>query len=168
MSERILIAKITTAHGIKGFVKLKLYIENPKDIEDYNPLFLNNHSDETITVKLKNAIKGGWVAEIDGVTDRNRAEELRNTNLYINESALPEADENEFYYKDLVDMTVLNNEKQNFGTVLSFQNFGAGDLIEIRPLNGDTFFFPLNNDTCPTIDKEKKTIQTVDIQDYIF
>ncbi|MGB1077571.1 MAG: ribosome maturation factor RimM [Bdellovibrionales bacterium] len=167
MSNRIKIAKITTAHGIKGFVKLKLFAEDPKDIEQYNPLFIEDTND-TLTVELKNAIKGGWVAKIDGIDTRNQAEELRNKNLYIDESALPEASEDEFYYKDLIGMAILDNNKNIFGKVLSTQNYGAGDLLEIQPNNGATFFFPLNSDTCPIIDNDKKTIQTVDIENFVF
>ena len=168
MNKKLCIAKITTAHGIKGFVKLKIHIENPKDLETYNPLYIGDDTNETITITLKNAIKGGWVAQIDGITDRNRAEELRNTNLFIDEDRLPAPEEGEFYYKDLVGMTVLDNDKNDFGKVISTQDFGAGDLLEIKPNNGDIFFLPLNDDICPSIDKESKTIQTVDINDYIF
>jgi 16S rRNA processing protein RimM len=166
--ERIRVAKITTAHGIKGFVKLKLYLEDPKDLEQYNPLFTDETSNKTLKITLKNAIKGGWVAHVDGVIDRNKAEELRNTSLFIKEDMLPDASDDEFYYKDLIGMTILDNSNKPFGEVLSTQDFGAGDLLEIKPADGATFFFPLNEKTCPTIDNDKRTIQTIDIKDYIF
>ncbi len=166
--DRLCVAKITTAHGIKGFVKLKVFTEIPKDIENYNPLYTSNTGSDTLTLTLKNAIKGGWVASIDGITDRNRAEELRNTELFINRTSLPEKEDDEFYYDELINMVVLDNDNQEFGYVVSVQDFGAGDLLEIKPKAGKTFFFPLNPNTCPTIDTDNKTIQTVDIEDYIF
>ena len=168
MSNRIRVAKITTAHGIKGFVKVKLYLENPKDIEQYNPLFTSQDKDQTLTLKLKNSIKTHWVAEIEGISDRNRAEELRGQELFIEESDLPEIEEGKFYHKDLIGMNILDNNQTIFGEVLSIQNYGAGDLLEIKPFKGATFFFPFNDDSCPTIDGDKKTIQTKDIESFIF
>ncbi len=168
MSERICVAKITSAHGIKGFVKVKIFTDKPTDLEQYNPLFVSKSTDKTLTITLKNSVKTQWVAEIEGITDRNQAEELRGTELFIEENALPSPDEGEFYYKDLIGMTVLNHEGTLFGTVLAVQNFGAGDLLEIKPPTGDSFYFPFNDEHCPLVDQEKKIIHTKDIESFIF
>ena len=53
--------------------------------------------------------------EFDGVNDRNKAEGLRNTSLFIKEDMLPEASDDEFYYKDLIGMTILDNSNKPFG-----------------------------------------------------
>mgnify|MGYP000209234939 CR=1 FL=1 len=65
--KRLCVARIATAHGIKGYVRAKIFMENPHDIEDYNPLFTSETGAETLHVTLKNPIKNQWLVEIKGV-----------------------------------------------------------------------------------------------------
>ena len=84
---RICVAKITTAHGVRGLVKLKIYAEDIALID--GALFTEETGDNTITLTLKSATNKFWLAEIEGITDRTQAEKLRGTELYVARSALP-------------------------------------------------------------------------------
>lgn len=151
-SARLLIAKITTAHGVKGLVKLHYYGENPDDLAAYNPLFMSENGSETMVVNLKNRVKGGFVAEIEGLSDRNGAEALRGQKLYIESTARPDTAEGEFYHSDLIGCRALE-QGQEIGSVIAVENFGAGDLLEIKPVDGgETFYLPFNDETVPQID----------------
>ncbi len=167
-SSRFRIAKITSAHGIKGFVKMKFFIDDLSILENAPPLFIGETSNDTFILTLKNAVKTQWVVQIAGVTDRNRAEELRGTELFIENSTLPSAPEGSFSQQDLIGMTILDSTHTPFGEIIAVQNFGAGDLLEINPLTGSTFYFPFNEDTCPVIDIQNKTIETKGLKDFIF
>jgi 16S rRNA processing protein RimM len=141
-TKKLHIADIRTAHGIRGLVKLAVYLESPKDIENYNPV--HDASGRAYTIILKNAIKGEWLAEVNGITDRNAAELLRGTELFIDRSQLPETEGDEIYLEDLVGCDAINSEGHKIGEVISVDNFGASDLIEIKPLDGSkTFYLPI-------------------------
>lgn len=157
MTQRICIAKIATAHGIKGFVKLHVFADDPHLAN--GKLFTSDDGDKTLTLKLKNATAKHWLAEIEGITDRTAAEKLRGTELYIDKSALPEPDENEFYIADLIGMTCFNENKKEIGTIIAVENFGAGDLLEIQPNGGESFYLPFNDDTILEITDEYLIIQ---------
>lgn len=153
--DRILIGKICTAHGIKGLVKVKFYGENIDLLDQHGPLYTEKSGSKCIELTVKNAMKDQWVCSIKGVNDRNQAEELRNTELFTYEDNLPDIkDDNEFYYKDLVGMGVRDESDNKIGTIISVHNFGAGDLLEIRPDTGSSFYLPFTKEHVPSIDSE--------------
>ena len=156
-SPRILIAEIAAAHGIKGFVKLTYFGEDIRDTEDYNPFFTTESGANTLVLQVKNAIKGGYVAAIDGITDRTQAEALRGTRLYIERSKLKQPEENEYYHTDLVGCVVLENNIE-IGKVIAVDDFGAGALLDIRPASGSSFYLPFKGDFVGTVDIAAKTI----------
>ncbi len=166
--ERICVAQITTAHGIKGFVRLKIFTENPEELENYNPLFTSKDKDDTLIVKLKNPVKNQWLAEIEGIDDRNDAEKLRGIELFINADVLPAIeDENTFYQRDLVGLMAVTKSGQDVGEVLKIENFGAGDLIEIKPSGSSSFYLPFKDTYVGNVDLEERTLEVFDYEDYI-
>lgn len=157
--KRILIAEITTAHGIKGFVKVRSYAEDENLLEEP----LADESGKVFSLRLKNAIKGDWIAQIEGVNDRNAAETLRGTKLYINRAALPETDDGEYYIEDLKGLRVLDESGKEIGTLTGVENFGAGDLLDIKPMSGQSFYLPFTKDVQVDLKGRTITIQMPEI-----
>ena len=162
---RILIGEISTAHGIKGYVKVRSFVENEKLFESPS-LFTDEISNKTITLKLKNAIKNDWIAKVIGVDDRNAAELLRGTQLYLNRNDLPDIDDGEFYIEDLKGMKVVNSDNQEIGIIVTVENFGAGDLMDIKPPNGPSFYIPFTDDTVINVDMDNGVI-TIDMPEVL-
>ena len=149
MSKRICIAKIATAHGIRGLVKLHVFADDKSLVN--GALYTDEAGDSTLNITLKNATSKHWLAEVEGVKDRNEAEALRGTLLYIDRDILPQADEGEFYVSDLIDLEAVDEDGASIGKVIAVENFGAGDLLEIKPAIGESFYLPFNDDTVPEI-----------------
>lgn len=155
--KRLCIAKIAAAHGVKGLVKLHVFAEN---IDLLNgKLFTSESGEDTLSITLKNATAKHWLAEIDGITDRDAAEALRGTNLYIDKSALPAPDEGEVYISDLIGLTAIDKDGQEIGKVIAVDNFGAGDLLEIQPIGAESFYLPFNDDTVLEIQDDKIIVE---------
>ena len=145
---KVCIGQIVNVHGIKGAVKIRPYLKNPMDIGRFGALSdKENHHAFTVTAQAR---KGDFVlASIQGVTDRTTAERFKGLNLYINRDQLPPTDG--FYYCDLIGMKVLENG-QPFGTVLSVQNYGAGDILDVKTVKGRVFSFDFSKATFPRVD----------------
>jgi 16S rRNA processing protein RimM len=122
---RILIARILGPHGIKGQVKIKSFTTEPKSITTYGPLHLADGRVIEIT-KLSPA-KDHFICTLKNVTDRNQSETLKGE-LFVDREKLPVTDE--IYLADLEGKAVVSADK-TVGEVTGFQNFGAGDLMEL-------------------------------------
>jgi 16S rRNA processing protein RimM len=95
------------------------------------------------------------IARIKGVTTREGAEALNHTKLYIARSRLPEREEEEWYHADLIGLAAVDSGGTPIGTVIAVQNFGAGDLIEVKPATGGpTVLVPFTRDAVPEVDVE--------------
>lgn len=155
--KKLHIADIRTAHGIRGLVKMAIYLEDAKDIENYNPV--QGNDGKSYHVVLKNPIKGEWLAEVNGISDRNQAELLRGIELYINREQLPETDSDEIYLEDLVGCDAINSEGHKIGEIISVDNFGASDLIEIKPIDGSkTYYLPISEPFVQDIDLDQHIV----------
>ncbi len=125
---------------MRGLVKLRVYLENPHDIENFENLTDSNGN--PYRLKLKNPIKTDWVAEIETVTNRTHAELLRNTDLFVTRDDLPDLDSDEVYYHDLIKRPVKNKAGDVIGVIEDVNNFGASDVLLIKPIAGKDFFIP--------------------------
>jgi 16S rRNA processing protein RimM len=93
------------------------------------------------------------VARLAGVADRTAAEKLGNLDLYIARARLPPAEADEFYHADLIGLTAIGTDGRELGTVIAIHNFGASDLIEMRPTQGGaTVMLPFTEAIVPVVD----------------
>src|SRR3954447_23832474 len=136
-SSLVCVGRIGAAHGTRGEVKLWSFTADPMAIKDYGALTSDDGA-RTFTIASLRPGKDFLVARLAGVNDRDAAEKLTNTELFIARERLPAADTDEFYHTDLIGLAAVDRTGNKFGTVVAVHNFGAGDLIEVQPLNGST------------------------------
>lgn len=160
-NDLVLMAEVVGVHGIKGAVKLKILSDDPEALPDYAP-FCDATRKKTFEILSVQQHGGTYLADIEGITDRNAAEKMRGTKLYVPRDRLPEIDEEEtFYHVDLIGLAARWPDGKPMGKVVSVANFGAGDLIEIRPAKGASFYVPFTGDAVPEVDIKGGTI-TID------
>lgn len=148
---RILLGQIGSAHGIRGHVSIRTYTEDPEAIATYGPL-MDKSGRRLFKIKIVRVTEKGVVAQIDGVSDRNAAEALRNEELYIDRSQLPATDAAEYYHADLIGLITVDELGQTTGRIIGVYNFGAGDLLEVQFDAGDTEFIPFSDACVPNVD----------------
>jgi len=162
VANRICVARIGAAHGVRGEVKLWSFTEDPAAVAQYGPLETQDGT-RCFEIEALRAAKDHFVARIAGVNDRDAAEKLRNIELYIPRARLPKIEEADtFYHADLVGLDAVTPEGARVGTVHALHNFGAGDIIEIAPAGGgDPLMLPFNETTVPKIDVAARQIVVV-------
>ena len=128
MTAPILIGRILGAHGIRGAVKLKSFAAEPAAIARYKPL--TTADGRVIEILRVKPAADAFIADLKDVRDRNQAEALAGTDLYVAREALPAPADGEIYLADLVGKPVHAGEKA-LGSVAGIQNYGAGDLLEL-------------------------------------
>jgi 16S rRNA processing protein RimM len=143
---------IAAPHGVKGQVRIKSFTAEPGDLAAYGPLF-DEASTRSFEVAVVGTAKGVLICRIAGVDDRDAAEALRGTGLFVDRSTLPAiADPDEFYYADLIGLAAIDDQGRTLGAVKAVLDFGAGDLLEIQlEESGKTVLLPFSRETVPEI-----------------
>ena len=127
--DKILVGKIVAPQGIRGEVRIQTYSEKPAD---FQKLKIQSTKFADGDFKFVRAVPNSTVviAKIRGFDDRNAAETLRGTELFVTRDSLPKLAYNEYYQADLIGFDVVRNGIK-IGIVDCFQNYGAGDIIEL-------------------------------------
>lgn len=150
--KRICIARIGAAHGVRGEVRLWSFTTDPLAVARYGPL--ESAAGDRLEITALRPAKDCLVARFAGVNDRTAAARLVNLELFVPRGQLPEPDDaEEYYHADLIGLAAVDGTGELLGKVVAIQNFGAGDLIEIRPpKGGETLLLPFTRATIPVID----------------
>lgn len=130
----IAVGHIGAAHGIKGWVWIQARTESPDSIFGYQPWYLKTRDGFRLVKVLDWRDQGkGVVALLDVTPDRNAAELLRNTEIWVPKNALPVLEEGDYYWSDLVDLEVRTESGLVLGVVESLMETGSNDVLVVRP-----------------------------------
>ena len=148
---RVCLGQFGAAHGVRGEIRVYSFTADPTAIASYGPL--ESEDGRVFEIEAMRPAKDHFVARISGVADRNAAEILKNVKLYVPRERLPEAAPEEFYHADLIGLAAHGLDGRELGTVVAVQNFGAGDLIEMKPeAGGKTELLPFDEFHVPIVD----------------
>ena len=142
--------------GIKGEVKLKSYTEVPENLFSYKVFYLDNSS-KPINLTFIRKVKQNLICKVENITTRNDAEKLRGLKLFINRNKLSKLSDDEFYQVDLLGFKVYNLQRESFGSIISFNDFGGGLLVEVN-INGKVFYLPMSSNFLKDINYVKKEV----------
>jgi 16S rRNA processing protein RimM len=146
----VLLAAVIGAQGLKGEVKAKVFTATPDSLPRYGVLHTKDGRKFSITA-FRISKEGEAVIAFEGIRDRNAAEALKGTELFVSRNALPEADDDEFYHADLIGLEAQDSEGRVIGKISALHNFGAGDVMEIALPDGDHVLIAFTRETVPTI-----------------
>ena len=154
---RVCVGRIAGAHGVQGLIRINSYTEDPMDVAAYGPV-TDENGERMFELQVKRMTKTQVVARIKGVMDRNAAEALQGLRVYILREVMPPTEDDEFYCEDLVGLSAETVDGKSLGNVLSLQEFGAGEMLEIGRRRGGTMLVPFTKDIVPRVDLEAKRV----------
>lgn len=161
MADRVRVARIGAAHGIRGEVKLWPFTQDPMDVANYGELETEDGA-RRFTIEAVRPAKDFLVARIAGITDREAAEKLTNLELFVPRERLPDIeDDDTYYHADLIGLAAVTAGGETIGTVTAIHNFGAGDIIEITPAQGAVLMLTFTETAVPKVDLAAKQIVVV-------
>jgi 16S rRNA processing protein RimM len=136
---QVTLAAIAGAHGVHGEVRLKLFAETIESLSRYKAV---QAGERQLTIKSVKSSGGMPVVRFAEIADRNAAEALRGQLLTVPRAALPPLEEGEYYHADLIGLACVSAEGGELGTIVSVENFGAGDILEIEKPDGKRSMLP--------------------------
>ncbi|WP_245620055.1 ribosome maturation factor RimM [Phenylobacterium immobile] len=146
----IMVARVAGAFGVRGEVRITTFTADPLSLTDYGAL-LRQDGSAGLTLSAIRPAKGGVIARAKEIESREQAEALRGLRLFIPRDRLPEPDEDEFYLADLIGLLIVSPSGETMGTVKSVHDFGAGDLIEVQPEAGPSWWLPFTRENVPEV-----------------
>jgi 16S rRNA processing protein RimM len=151
MSARlVLIGRVAGAFGVKGEVRITAFGEDPLALLSYRDLKRGDGSPAFTLISGRTA-KGELIAKTRDVLVKEAIDALRGLDLYVPRDALPPPEEDEFYLADLIGLRAETPQGKGLGAVKAVHNFGAGDMLEIAPDVGESFFLPFTREAVPEV-----------------
>jgi 16S rRNA processing protein RimM len=147
----IQMAVIGAAHGIKGELRVKTFTGDPLALGDYGPLYAKDGR----AFEIANIRPAGDVVVVrfKSVADRNAAETLTGTELFVDRAALPDDfEEGEFYHADLIGLAVRDETGAELGTIIAVHNFGGGDILDISYKSRRGVLVPFTEAAVPVVE----------------
>ena len=141
-ADAIEVGRIADAWGIKGWFKVLSHSADPQALFSSKRWFIqpSERGAKTFSGTLKLAIKEAKthsdtvVATAKGIDDRTAAEALRGARIFVSRASFPTADKDEFYWVDLIGLTVTNREGINLGEVKELLSTGPQTVLVMEYL----------------------------------
>jgi 16S rRNA processing protein RimM len=137
---RITLAVVAGAHGVRGQLRLKLFCESADSLSRHERLYVAGAPRRLLGLKVSGKTV---LATFEDIADRNAAEAFRGALIEIDRADLPPLGEGEYYHADLIGLAAVDRAGNAVGTVVAVENFGAGDLVEIARDGAKTSLIPL-------------------------
>ena len=151
----ILAGSIVGLHGLKGYIKVKSFLENPKDLFHFDKYFIKNVSFSSLQLKFNK--KSVFICELVGINSMEEAKNFVKADIFICRSSLPETDEDEIYLNDLISFNVELETGLCLGKLEKFYDFGGGPIIGVKHGNEEKML-PFSRNFITNIDRDSRLI----------
>ncbi|MDD5460558.1 MAG: ribosome maturation factor RimM [Methylococcales bacterium] len=127
------IGKISGVFGVKGWLKVFSFTEPRENILNYSPWLLKKDSETRLIAVVDGKLQGkAIVAQLKGIDDRDQATGVMGWDIFITPEQLPEAEEGEYYWSDLIGLKVETTQGVQLGIVDSLLETGANDVLIVH------------------------------------
>lgn len=132
--ELVTVGKIIGTHGIKGLLKVFSYSGNIQSLQSAKSVFLKEKSGTISehTIKSVAAHAGGFILGLDGFADINEVLPMNGSELCLKLSQLPPPGEDEYYWRDLIGLSVFTDQGVKLGTLADIFETGSSDIYVVR------------------------------------
>ncbi len=157
----IKVGYISGFYGVKGWLKVFSYTDPKENILAYRPWMVKVPQQGWQEIKLLGGrVQGkGIVAQLAGFDNKNQVLHLLKAEIAIRQDQLPDCDDGEYYWRDLIGFDVASNTGKSIGTVKGVMETGANDVMEVKGLDGGEILIPWVHDIyIKQVDPAKKKI----------
>lgn len=161
---------VQSAHGIRGelFVRLNADVADwADDVEAFALLAKGGTDIESFDIQKVTPHKNGLIVKLKGVSDRNRAEEIAKSLVYIDEGLLQSEPGEPVFLKQILGFELIDVAGQVLGKIVGFATNGQQDLLRVQPPNGKEALVPLIDEFLENIDFDKQQV-TMDLPPGLF
>jgi len=150
----VVVGKIGTSFGIKGWLKVTTFSDQ---LLDYSPWYITKDPGwQEIKIEDGREHGRGLIVKLSGLNNPEQAKLLTGKLIAVKRSQLPALKKNEFYWNDLLGLTVVNQQGETLGTVSYLMETGANDVLVVK--KDKEYAIPYLPDVIKQVDLEKRII----------
>jgi len=163
----VIMGRVASAHGLRGWVKIQPFTEHIDSLLDYRTWWIGHEHGpwREVEVKQCEVHNKTLAAQLPDCPDRTAAEKLKGLLVAVPRNSLPEQDEGEYYWSDLIGLAVVNEAGITLGTVANLLETGANDVLSVRG-DGGEILIPFVASVIKQVDVKNKTIRVDWSADY--
>lgn len=133
MDSKVIIGRFGSVHGVKGDIRVFLYTDPPEMALDCLPWQVEIKGEwQPLNIVSTKWHSDQLLVHIENIDDRDVAKQYTNLNIGIERKQLPELDEGDYYWSDLVGLTVINQNNVELGKILYFEVTGSNDVFVVK------------------------------------
>jgi len=137
---QIILGKVGAVYGIKGWLKIHSFTDETDAILDYFPWSLKlGNKTQTVDITDWRKHNKGLIVKVGNIDDRDEAQALVGSEILISDTSLPELPQGDFYWRDLIGMTVVTTKGYDLGVVSDMMETGANDVLVVKANLNDGF-----------------------------
>lgn len=155
--DRLMIGIIGAPHGTNGAMRVRIVSDFPERLATLTHVSIGDDPQRRRLRSLRGASPTA-ILEISGITSRNEAALYRGLPLYMDIRDAKPLDEGEYYWHQLIDMTVVNPKGETLGVLTSILQTGANDVYVVTQPDGTELLLPAIKDVVLDIDLPNKRI----------
>lgn len=155
----VILGRLGAPHGVRGWLKVNSYTSPITNILEY-PIWIIKNGNELKPLKVLNTKPNGkmLIVQLEGITDRNQASLFTNNEIHIERHKLPETEPDEYYWHDLIGLTVSSTDGIDFGKIIEMRETGANDVMIIQSSNKQRCLVPFLKHVIKQVDTTNKTM----------
>lgn len=136
--------RVAAPYGVQGWLKVQPFTEKVDALLGYPTWWLTGRGEVTPHRLLEGREHSGvLIARLEGIASREDAAAWRGVDVSVPREALPEVEDNEVYWYDLVGLTVVNRRGELLGTVKSVEDNGAHPILRVTGVEGGERLIPM-------------------------
>jgi 16S rRNA processing protein RimM len=147
--------KVRRPHGVHGEVLVELYTDFPERLRAPKTVYLGEKH-EPVTINSDRPHKEGLLLGFDGFDTPEAVGRFRNQTLYVASSDSPPLSEGEYYFHELLGMSVLDENGLLLGSLTEIIETGANDVFVVTTPPGTELLLPAIPDVVLAVDLEKR------------
>ncbi len=165
------IGRVARAHGLKGELRVELFFDGSDALEHVDELWLSQKADASDSaqrhvIEWARAVPRAYLVKVEGVVERDGAEALKGSTVWVQREALPETDDSEYYLVDLLGAKVVGPEGE-IGTVVEIATHPSVDALVIQTAEGKRLEQPLVQAFLARVSVEEKLVELASLDGLI-
>jgi 16S rRNA processing protein RimM len=159
MNNEVAVGRFGSPYGVKGWIKVVSFTDPIEQILSYQPWFIIKDHNRLSLERIKGKVHGGHlVVQLPDCLDRDIAKTYTNIDIFVARNKLPQLSTDEFYWVDLIGLTVFNQQLINLGTVDNLLATGSNDVLIVVDAEGKERYIPYLDNVVLKVDLVEKTI----------